>query len=120
MRIAVPIALLALLATFPAAAAASWQQYADCSVSYHIDSRDQELNKTRSNSMKVMIRDQAQDYRKAAIKIYVRSEKADRKAAKQAVVSYMKSNGDRFMTMMKTGKLDDFIDKCPQLQSAQK
>lgn len=121
MRIALPsFAMLAmLLAAVPAAAkAASWQSYADCSVSYRIDSMDAQLNKTRSNSMKAMIHDQAKDYRDAAVKTYGAMKKTGHGAAMKVVDGYMARRGHHFTMMMKSGKLDDFIDHCPQIPSA--
>ena len=120
MRIVVPFAMLAmLLAAFPAAAnAASWQQYADCSTAYRIDSLDAQLNRSRSDSMKQMIRDQAKDYRTVAISTYAGVKKVSHDAAMTSVDAYLTANGHRFMTMMKAGKLDDFIDKCPQIPGA--
>lgn len=109
-----------LIASQPAMAAVpSWQDYADCSTAYHVNSLDPNLNKSRSDSMRKMIGDQASDYRTAAIGSYAKTKKTSQEAAAQAVDSYLATNGKRMSAMMKAGKLEDFIDKCPQIPDSQ-
>lgn len=117
IRVSVILASLALAAAVPAvhAATPTWRTFAECAVSYHIDALDKQLNSQRGPGMQRMIQGQSRDYESAAIRLYIQAHGASHAGAQRTVQSYMRTSRRRFMAMSKAGKLEGFIDACPQI-----
>ncbi len=64
--------------------------------------------------MRNMTQEQADDYRKAAVRAYIQMQPTDEAAARQAVNRHIEGEIDRFVAMDKAGKLDGYLETCPQ------
>ena len=101
----------------PARAGSSWMTLADCATAYRANWLDRRSDPNRAAQMKAMIQDQSEDYRKSAASAYATSMRVSSADALRAVGDYIKSNLKKFETMDGNGRLDSFIDNCPQPES---
>jgi hypothetical protein len=121
-RILLNVALLVLSASVPtfsqpkpAAPSLPWQPVADCAAAYHANWQNRMTGYNRSNDMSNMIQIQSEDYKTAAVRFYQRDTRTTADDAKAKIGSYIAANVDRYVAMDKAGTLEDFIEKCPQL-----
>jgi hypothetical protein len=94
-----------------------WTTLADCATAYRANWLDRRSDPNRAPQMKAMIRDQSEDYRKSAASAYATSMHVSSADALHAVEDYIKSKLKKFETMDGNGRLDTFIDNCPQPES---
>jgi len=100
-----------------ARAGSSWTTLADCATAYRANWLDRRSDPNRPAQMKAMIQDQSEDYRKSAASAYATSMRVSSADALRAVADYIKSNLKKFETMDGNGRLESFIDNCPQPES---
>jgi len=96
----------------------TWTAFADCAAGYLANWKDRLSSPTRTREMSDMIHAQAGDYRNAAAELYQTQQKSNEDAADKAVEAYIQVNLARFVAMDKAGKLETFIDECPQIDTA--
>lgn len=96
------------------AAETSWQAYADCAAGYLANWQDRLTDPSRSKQMADTIRSQSKDYETAAARRYAEQKGAGKAEAAKAVHAYVEANVARFVAMDKKGRLNGFIDACPQ------
>ncbi len=92
----------------------SWTVYADCAAGYLANWQDRLANPERSRDMSNMIRAQSDDYTTAAIRAHRAELGSAEPEASRAVEDYVRANLQRFIDMDQAGKLEAFIDECPQ------
>jgi hypothetical protein len=116
IRIAGPVLAL-LLATSARGGAASWENYASCAAAYRANWQARAPEPNRTAAMSAMIQEQSDDYRNAAIASYLQAKKASRRDGENAIANYIQANIARYIAMDRAGTLEDFIDKCPQIEA---
>jgi hypothetical protein len=94
-----------------------WQAFADCAAAYRANVKNRESDPSRTPEMRSMIEEQADEYNRAALRAYVQARHANEEAASEAVKARIDGSIDRFVAMDKAGKLDRFLDECPQLDA---
>jgi hypothetical protein len=102
----------------PPGANGDWQAFADCAAAYRANIKSRESDPSRSPAMRNMIQEQADDYLRAAVHVYMQREHGSEEAATQAVDARIAAGVDRFVAMDKAGELDGFLEKCPQPDQA--
>jgi hypothetical protein len=118
------VALLAYSAMAPAHAQTKpvdallpWQAMANCAAAYLANWKNRLSGYNRSPDMSNMIQVQSDDYKATAIRYYQKEMRTSPEAATEQVESYVATNFDRYIAMDKVSTLDDFIEKCPQIES---
>ena len=94
--------------------APGWTDYADCAAGYLANWQDRLSKPDRSREMSAMIRTQSDEYKATAIALYQQDSKTGADAARGVVETYIQDSLARFAAMDKAGKLESFIDECPQ------
>lgn len=103
--------LAALLAAATSAARPDWQVLARCAAAYEVNA--QVADPDRPSSMKAMVSDVANDYRRAAETRYRRTAKASTVSAQRAVSDEVKRVANTFWPKPRT-EVEAVIDACPQ------
>jgi hypothetical protein len=120
-RLGVFVCLLAMPAVAGAggkAAAADavprWEAFASCAAAYRANWQNRLSDPGRPPSMAAMINDEYEDYRQVAIARYVKDQRAAKDEASAKVDAHVNGKIGEFIVMDKAGKLDAFIESCPQ------
>jgi hypothetical protein len=91
-----------------------WTALADCSAGYLANWQDRQSSPGRTKEMGDMIRAQSDQYKAAATKTYQAQSGLSEAESAQFIDTYIQDQLPRFVTMDKAGKLETFIDECPQ------
>jgi hypothetical protein len=91
-----------------------WTDYADCAAGYLANWQDRLTKSDRSREMSAMIHTQSDEYRRVAARLYQSASKTTPDLAADAVETRVRESLPRFTAMDKAGKLESFIDECPQ------
>jgi hypothetical protein len=97
-----------------AAVRADWQAFADCAAGYQANIKSRASDPSRSAEMRNSIQEQADEYLRAALHVYMQTQHASEEAATKAVNTRIAAGIERFVAMDKAGELDGFLEKCPQ------
>ena len=92
---------------------ADWKAFADCAAAYRSNAAI--VDPARTESMKAMVSDTAQDFETAAIARYRETSKASAETAVKAVAGRVKSELPKFTAEPRT-RVEHFIDACPQTE----
>jgi ribosomal protein L7/L12 len=105
----------AVAETKPAEPVITWELLADCAAAYQGNWQNRQTGFNRSRDMSNMIREQSDDYKAAAIRVYQQSTKASPADAKEKIGSYVAASVERYVAMDKAEKLEAFLETCPQI-----
>jgi hypothetical protein len=94
--------------------APNWNTLADCAAGYLANWQDRQSSPDRTKEMGDMIHAQSDQYKAAATKTYETQSGLSEAESVQFVDTYVQDQLPRFVTMDKAGKLETFIDECPQ------
>jgi hypothetical protein len=93
-----------------------WQIFASCAAAYQANWQNRLHDPNRKPEMSSMIQEEAEQYKLAAVSHYEKERAALKDEAHRSVDGYVKTNLERFMAMDKSGALEAYIDKCPQVE----
>jgi hypothetical protein len=96
------------------ASAPRWEAFASCAAAYRANWQNRLSDPGRPPSMAAMINDEYEEYRQVAITHYVKDQRASKDEASVKVDAHVNGRIDAFIAMDKAGKLDAFIEGCPQ------
>jgi hypothetical protein len=119
-RLGVFLSLFAMSGAAGTAAAADtataprWEVFASCAAAYRANWQNRLSDPNRPPSMAAMIHDEYKEYRQVAVAHYVKDQRASRDEAGVKVDAHVSGKIDQFVAMDKAGKLDAFIESCPQ------
>jgi hypothetical protein len=91
-----------------------WEAFASCAAAYRANWQNRLSDPSRPPSMAAMIHDEYEEYRQVAITHYVKDQRASKDEASVKVDANVSGKVDQFVAMDKAGKLDAFIESCPQ------
>jgi hypothetical protein len=95
-------------------AAPRWEAFASCAAAYRANWQNRLSDPSRPPSMAAMINDEYEEYRQVAIARYVKDQRAAKDEATVKVDAHVNGRISEFVVMDKAGKLDAFIEGCPQ------
>jgi hypothetical protein len=92
-----------------------WQTIADCAAAYQANWQNRMSGYNRSRDMSNMIQVQSDDYKTTAVRTYQQETNASPAEAKVRIEAHIAANVARYIAMDKADTLEEFIEKCPQL-----
>jgi hypothetical protein len=95
-------------------AAPRWEVLASCAAAYKANWRSRLADPSRPPSMAAMIHDEFEEYRQVAIAHYEKDQRASKDEAGAKVDAHVNGKIEEFIAMDRAGKLDAFIENCPQ------
>jgi hypothetical protein len=96
------------------ASAPRWEAFASCAAAYRANWQNRLSDPNRPPSMAAMINDEFEEYRQVAIAHYEKDQRASKDEASVKVDAHVNGKLDQFIAMDKAGKLEAFIESCPQ------
>jgi hypothetical protein len=96
------------------ASAPRWEAFASCAAAYRANWQNRLTDPSRPPSMAAMIHDEFEEYRQVAIASYEKDQRTSKDEASMKIDAHVNSKIDQFIAMDKAGKLDAFIENCPQ------
>jgi hypothetical protein len=91
-----------------------WEAFASCAAAYQANWQNRLSDPSRPPSMASMIKEEYEEYRQVAIAHYEKDQRASKDEASVKVDAHVSGKVDQFVAMDKAGKLDAFIESCPQ------
>jgi hypothetical protein len=91
-----------------------WEAFASCAAAYRANWQNRLSDPSRPPSMAAMIHDEFEEYRQVAIAHYEKDQRASKDEASVKVDAHVNGKIDQFIALDKAGKLDAFIEGCPQ------
>jgi hypothetical protein len=104
----------AVAADTATASAPRWEAFASCAAAYRANWQNRLSDPNRPPSMAAMIHDEFEEYRQVAIARYEKDQRVSKDEASVKVDAHVNGKIDQFIAMDKAGKLDAFIESCPQ------
>ena len=96
------------------ASAPRWEAFASCAAAYRANWQNRLSDPNRPPSMAAMIHDEYEEYRQVAVARYEKDQRASKDEASAKIDAHVSGKVDQFIAMDKAGKLDAFIESCPQ------
>src|SRR5207248_1363982 len=96
--------------------AMTWESLADCAAAYQGNWQHRQTGFNRSQDMSNMIQQQAEDYKATAARTLQQATKAPAADAKNRIAAHVAAKVDAYVAMDKAGTVEDFLEKCPQIE----